>query len=193
MIKNKAFQVLTILVLIAFAMVATKRVFFNKNFEKTMENSTLQTEITPSLTPTPEKKEQKYTFEIISQSVQMSTRPYEGEARAKISNISVEPYITNFSFRECTYVDDEGTEYQGWMDGDHSLEKAILPDESITLTFGIIPNPIGLDECTYQDDGTKKCKVSRNVKIKNCNVNITTNGESASGYESNPTNVKFPL
>lgn len=191
MIKNKAFQVLTILVLIASVVIAVKRIFFNKNLEKPIESSA-QTEITPSLTPTPEKK-QKYTFEIISQSVQMSMMPYEGEARAKISNISVEPYITNFSFRECTYIDDEGTEYQGWMDGDHSLEKAILPGESITLTFGIIPNPIGLNECFYQDDGTKKCKVSRNVKVKNCNVNITTDGKSASSYGSNPVNVNFPF
>lgn len=192
MIKNKVFKILIVLVLIAFAMFIVKRIFFNKDLEKPMENST-QTKITPYLTPTPEKKEQKYAFEIIFQSVQMNMTPYEGEARAKISNISVEPYITNFSFRECTYVDDEGTEYQGWMDGDHSLEKAVLPGESTTLTFGIIPNPIGLNECSYQDDGTKKCKVSRNVKIKNCNVNITTDGKSASSYGSNPVEVNFPL
>lgn len=192
MIKNKAFQVLSIFVLIVLVTIIVKRIYFDKNLEKPIENSE-QTEITPSLTPTPEKKEQKYTFEVIYQSVQMSMMPYEGEARAKISNISVEPYITNFSFRECIYIDDEGTEYQGWMDGDHSLEKAILPGESIILTFGIIPNPIGLNECSYQDDGTKKCKVSHNVKIKNCNVNITTDGKSASSYGSNPIEVSFPL
>lgn len=139
----------------------------------------------------------KYKVDVVSSSNVQHDVTFE----LKITNISVLPMITNFSFYECNYVDGNGTEFKGNLMTETALEKAILPNESQTVSITGLPNLNGYDrknsgfeKCSFQEDGNKSCDIVSNLKIRDCTAYITTDGkQSSNGWGSDPIKVSFPL
>lgn len=122
--------------------------------------------------------------------------------KGTIKNISVKPYITNFSFFECNFIDDKNNKYSGSLYTETVFNQAILPDKSqdfiikdANVNIQELDNTLeGLKKCFYDDKGENQCNLITNLKIIDCIGYITTDGkQAATGWGKNPINVGFPL
>lgn len=145
--------------------------------------------------------EQKYSIKVKSASQVQDESPHDVTYQLEISNISIQPYITNFSFNECQFTDDRGIEYPGQMMTETVLDKAIVAGASQKMTIrsqaniaGYSDSSRGFQKCSYQQDGSKQCSTPlSNIRIKQCKAYITSdNGQASNGWGNNPILVEFP-
>ncbi len=145
-------------------------------------------------------EEPKYTIDISSVS-EVITRPHSITYKATITNISVEPYITNFAFYKCQLEDEEGVTHEGRLMTETTFDQAIMPGKSQSIT---VNDPIsvsgfqsnrdsGFEKCEYKADGIKQCKTLSTLKVQSCTAYITTDGSQASNeWGDYPTEAVFP-
>lgn len=153
--------------------------------------------ITPTLAP-------KYSVTIVRPPVP-SAHGFSFEAIVR--NISVSPYITNFSFYECDFMDKNNKTYKGSVMDEKVFDKAILPGESATVTFNDVNTTIrSLErhdytsvnetwrECAYDEKGQNICKNIEGMEITNCTAYTSSSKKQAgNGWGENPVKVDFPL
>lgn len=127
----------------------------------------------------------------VTRTSKVKTSPQEVVYEAIISNISAEPYITNFALNECTLSDENGSEYSGNMMTETSLSDAVLPGETKVLT--VVAQLSVHSDCEYSQDGEKICPKISELAVKKCTSYITTDGTQASnGWGNNAIEVMFP-
>lgn len=174
---------------------------------KSKNNSTINKQVltpTPTTTlPTPTKKiVPKYSVTVTRSPVR-STHGFSFEVVVK--NISITPYITNFAFYECSFIDKTNRVFKGSLMEEKLLNKAILPEESQTIIFNDTNTTInGLEghddlpirawsKCAYDEKGQNSCKNIEEIKITSCIAYISNVKKQASnGWGENPLKVVFP-
>ncbi len=151
---------------------------------------------TPTLTP-------KYSVTIVRRPVP-SSHGFSFEAIVK--NISIYPYITNFAFYECDFLDKTNRTHKGELMDEKLLSKAILPGESATIIFNDVNTSIkNLErrdysvasetwyECAYDEKGQNFCKNIEGMRITNCTAyTSSTKKQASNGWGENPLKVNFP-
>lgn len=197
--KNISIIVLLIIILLITGGIYKKS---QKNLIKKLQNTnTVQQKdlltLTPTLSATP-----KYSVIIKSAPVH-SIHGFSFEAT--VENVSVSPYITNFSFYECDFVDNNGKTYKGSLMDEKVMDKAILPGASTTLMFNdanaTIKNLERKDyttadkawqECVYDEKGQNVCKYIGGIKITDCTAYISSAKKQAgNGWGEYPIKVNF--
>lgn len=119
----------------------------------------------------------------------------EIDYKAELKNISIKPFIANFAFWECNFVDNANNIYKGKFFNDGvRFDKAIFPGESRSLVVNSTTVELA-SQCSYQKDGSYSCPVyPDNLRVKDCIAYITSDGKQVSnGWGTNPINVEFPL
>lgn len=144
-------------------------------------------------------EEPRYTVEITKAS-DVSTRPHSVTYQATITNISAEPYITNFAFYKCQLEDEEGVMHEGRLITETTFDQAIMPGKSrsievsdgISIT-GYTNSGSGFEKCGHESDGVKRCRTLSKLQVKSCTAYITTDGSQASNeWGDYPLEVSFP-
>ena len=144
----------------------------------------------------------KYSV-VITKSPVPSSHGFSFEAT--VTNKSIDPYITNFAFYECNFTDKNNKNYQGNLMDEKVLDKAILPNESVKITFNDAnttirdvkrvdtANGATWQECSYDDKGQNVCKDIQGMKMTSCKAYISSKKSQASnGWGDNPLNIVFP-
>jgi len=133
----------------------------------------------------------KYSVEVLSVSNIKMSHPNDVQYTLKITNFSVEPYITNFSFHDCTFIDNQNNTLSGSIEfAPEQLDKAILPGESKDITLNSVASLSGYQmanpqstypiKCEYDSSGNQVCSTITNFTIQSCNAYITADGGQAS-------------
>lgn len=162
------------------------------------------------LTPTPTTTLPTPTQKIAPQYSVTVTRPpvpstHGFSFEVLVENISITPYITNFAFYECNFIDKTNRVFKGSLMEEKLLDKAILPGESQTIIFNDTNTTInGLEghddlpirawsECAYDEKGQNSCKNIEGIKITSCIAYISNAKKQASnGWGENPLKIVFP-
>jgi|SRR3989344_4873289 len=198
--KNKGFAPLLIIALVALVGVSA---FFalSKKFPtvdkltKVLETPTSTSTPNPTATPAPQ-----YTVEVLSSTTAKQEAPQDVTIKVKLSNFGVTPFITNFAFSECKFVDGDGKGHEGRFMMEKSFEKAISPGTLQTFSLtgqaevnGYEHHVSGLRRCDYQASGEKVCSVLKDVRVKSCSAYITSDGSQASnGWGKSSVIADFP-
>lgn len=120
---------------------------------------------------------------------------------ATITNISVEPYITNFSLYECNFIDYKNNKYSGSLMDNNVFSKAIKINESINFIAkdvnvtipGVDNMADGLRKCFYDKNSDKVCEYIKGLKLVDCKGYISTNSKNSSnGWGEYPIEIQFP-
>lgn len=165
------------------------------NNDKKSPSSATESDLT-SLVPTPSPSPiPKYGVTVSSTSEIYGDTPHNVKYTMTLTNYSVEPYITNFSFNECVLVDRQGKEYLGSIPySEKEFNKAILPGESVTLSLVSDVEAQAFNDCSRGSDGQKVCTTISDVHIKSCKAYVTNDGGQASnGYGKDLLIVDFPI
>lgn len=154
---------------------------------------------TPSEEQVVQLEEPKYSVNITSVS-DVITRPHSVTYQATLTNISAEPYITNFAFYKCQLEDESGNGYEGRLMTETTFDQAILPGKSQTITVsdgisisGYTNSGSGFEKCDHDSDGVKQCRTLSTLQVKSCTAYITTDGSQASNeWGDYPLAITFP-
>jgi len=194
--KNKIIPLKSISVIVFLLLIIS--IGTNKLIKPNQANNYLKE--AQEVKPLKEQLEPQYSVEI----KEPPTLNYLGfTIQATIKNISVKPYITNFGFYECNFIDGKNNKYSGnHISTETIFNPAILPDKSqdfvikdATINIQGLKNTIeGLEKCLYDDKGNNQCNLITNLKIIDCIGYITTDGKQASNaWGGNAIKVEFPL
>lgn len=145
-------------------------------------------------------EEPKYAVEITRAS-DVNTRPHSLTYQATITNISAEPYITNFAFHKCQLEDEDSSTYEvRLINNETTFDQAVMPGKSrsielsadnLILSFTNSGN--SLEKCEYDADGVNRCKTLSTLKVQSCTAYITTDGSQISNELGDyPLEVTFP-
>lgn len=112
----------------------------------------------------------------------------------ELKNVSVKPYITNFAFSDCQYLDTKGNSHQIYLqNADVRFDKAVLPGATANFTIKSERIGIVLQQCSYDSGGNHVCQTIEFSKITSCKAYVTTDGSQASnGWGKYPIVVNFP-
>lgn len=177
--------------------------FYLKSKNNPIINKQVLTPTQTTTIPTPTQKiVPKYSVTVARSPVR-STHGFSFEVVVK--NISITPYITNFAFYECNFIDKTNRVFKGSLMEEKLLDKAILPGESQTIIFNDTNTTInGLEghddlpirawsECAYDEKGQNSCKNVEGIKITSCIAYISNAKKQASnGWGENPLKIVFP-
>lgn len=193
--KNKTIQLKSISVIVFFLLFVS--IGTNKLIKLNQANNYLKK--AQEVKPLKEQLEPQYSVEI----KETPALNYLGFTfKATIKNISVKPYITNFGFFECNFVDSKNNVYSGHLPTGTAFNQAVLPNKSqdfvikdVNVNIPSLDNTLeGLKKCSYDDKGKNQCNLITNLKIIDCIGYITTDGEQPSrdSLNENPIKVTFP-
>lgn len=176
------------------ALLFTSMVLFSKpkNSDESLATSSQEVEA--------EIKEPKYSVDITRVS-DVNTRPYTANYQVTLTNISVEPYITNFAFHKCQLEDEDSSTYEVMLiNNETTFDQAIMPGksrsielnaDSLILSFTNSGN--SLEKCEYGADGVNRCKTLSTLKVQSCTAYITTDGSQIfKDLGDYPLEVTFP-